>query len=533
MSGAFRFSSSPIDLPAEREAVADAACGGFASFEGWVREQNDGRPVRSLEYEAYVALAVREGERIVEEARRRFGVRHVRCVHRVGHLELGEVAVWVGASAAHRAEAFAACRFVIDEVKHRVPIWKKEHYVSGDSGWVNCERCAQPHVHEGERDHAHDHAHDDVQPTAGRQGTLVDYSRQVKLREVGTHGQQKLRRARVLVIGAGGLGVPVLGYLAGAGVGVLGVMDGDVLEASNLHRQTIYTLAEVGRPKALLAAQRLRALNPEVDVRAHTERAERASLAALIGGYDVVVDCTDNFATTYAIHDAAREAQVHAVYASVYQFEGQLQVVRAKERGSCIRCVWDLATPDGVVGNCAEAGVLGPVPGVLGSLQALETLKLILDLPGALRDEVAIIDLSSLAVRRIRAPRRAECSGGCVRVPSGDAAPADLELAFESLAQVPAAGYELIDIREPDEVLAQPVAIPTRQLTVASLLDAPDRLPAGRDVVLMCARGSRSRGAATMLRAQGYTRVWSLAGGLNAYLAPAPVPHGAPFVQRR
>jgi molybdopterin synthase catalytic subunit len=138
----FRFTRSPIDAAALRAALADPACGGFASFEGWVRDHNEGQRVRHLEYEAFEALAVREGERIVAEAIARFGVTRAACEHRLGDLVIGEVAVWVGASAPHRNEAFLAARYIIDEVKHRLPIWKKEHYLGGDSGWVNCERCA-------------------------------------------------------------------------------------------------------------------------------------------------------------------------------------------------------------------------------------------------------------------------------------------------------------------------------------------------------------------------------------------------------
>jgi molybdopterin synthase catalytic subunit len=141
MSG-FRFSRHSIEPPALAAELADPGCGGYAAFEGWVRDTNEGQPVRRLEYEAFEALALREGERIIAEAITRFGVRHAACVHRVGELGIGELAVWVGVSAPHRDEAFGACRYIIDEVKHRLPIWKKEHYVNGDSGWVNCERCA-------------------------------------------------------------------------------------------------------------------------------------------------------------------------------------------------------------------------------------------------------------------------------------------------------------------------------------------------------------------------------------------------------
>jgi molybdopterin synthase catalytic subunit len=143
----FSFSEIAIDCDALRRQLTDPASGGYCAFEGWVRNNNEGHAVTRLEYEAFVELAIKEGERIVNEAVTRFGVKRALCVHRVGSLAIGDVAVWVGVSSGHRDEAFKACRYIIDEVKHRVPIWKKEHYVSGDSGWVNCERCAE-HAHE-------------------------------------------------------------------------------------------------------------------------------------------------------------------------------------------------------------------------------------------------------------------------------------------------------------------------------------------------------------------------------------------------
>ena len=157
---AFEFRSVPFSPEAFRTQLADASCGGYASFEGWVRDHNEGRRVLRLEYEAYEALAVKEGERIIADALDRYGVRRAACVHRVGELAIGELAVWVGVSAAHRDEAFAACRYVIDEVKLRVPIWKKEHYADGDSGWVNCERCAHP----ASPEHGHSRAAERPEP---------------------------------------------------------------------------------------------------------------------------------------------------------------------------------------------------------------------------------------------------------------------------------------------------------------------------------------------------------------------------------
>jgi molybdopterin synthase catalytic subunit len=159
----FRFSAAALDARALRLELADPACGGFAAFEGWVRNHNEGLQVTHLQYEAFEPLGLREGERIIGEACERFGIRSALCVHRLGQLELGEIAVWVGVAAEHRDEAFGACRYIIDEVKHRLPIWKKEHYQSGDSGWVNCERCAAGGQDSASAQntaaHAHGHSH--------------------------------------------------------------------------------------------------------------------------------------------------------------------------------------------------------------------------------------------------------------------------------------------------------------------------------------------------------------------------------------
>lgn len=523
---AFSFATTPIDTEAERRRVLDPACGGYASFEGWVRDHNEGQQVQHLEYEAFELLAAREGERIIAEAVLRFGVEHASCVHRVGDLMLGEMAVWVGVSARHRQEAFLACRYIIDEVKHRVPIWKKEHYVNGDSGWVNCERCAvipqgpgSEHTHEHSHPAAHAHTH---APTAPIRPS-ADYSRQQALKEVGTEGQAKLRAARVLVVGAGGLGVPVLSYLAGAGIGRLGIVDGDTLDASNLHRQPLYGFDDIGRPKAQLAAARLRALNPDIDVQPYGLRLSAANAAELISSWDLVIDCTDNFSAKFLINDVCVTARKPAILSSIYQYEGQLQVIRPDSHGACLRCIWPEATRDGLVGNCAEAGVLGPVPGVFGSLQALEALKILLGLPGQLGDELLVMDLLTLQISRMKARRATACAAGpCARIPAATPlSHAMLEMRFDSLQAAQAAGYTVIDIREPDEVAEE--ALPgtgIRLMSMQRLLRTDARLSAGEPVLLVCATGRRSLATAQTLHERGFARVVSLIGGLAGLRAP-------------
>ena len=512
MNAPFTFSAAPLDPAALQRGLRDARCGGFAAFEGWVRNHNEGHAVTRLEYEAFAELAEKEGARIVQAAIEKFGVTRAACVHRIGSLAIGDIAVWVGVSAVHRDEAFRACRYIIDEVKHRVPIWKKEHYVNGDSGWVNCERCAAPPAHEHEHDtgHHHHHAHAPLAPAP-------DYSRQVALREVGVAGQARLRAAAVLVVGAGGLGVPVLQYLAGAGVGRLGIVDGDRLEPSNLHRQTWYALADCGREKATLAAERVRALNPDVHVETHAARLDTGNAERLVQGYDLVLDCSDNFSTKFLLNDVALRTGKPVLFASVYQYEGQLQLVAGDDASPCLRCVWPEATRDGLVGNCAEAGVLGPVPGVFGSLQALEALKLLLGLPGLARNEMLIFDLITLSTQRLRARRASDCVAH-QRAAAGPAPPAQpvetLDLQFGSLPEAVAAGYTLVDVRDMHERQAEPVPgslhLPmTKLLTEAVNLDLEGRY------LLLCATGKRSGAAADLLRSQGFRECRSLRGGLK------------------
>lgn len=508
----FRFSSTSLDGSALRAGLNDPSCGGYAAFEGWVRDHNEGRRVHRLEYEAFEPLAIKEGERIIAEAIARFGVEHAACVHRIGALEIGETAVWVGVTAHHRDEAFRACRYIIDEVKHRVPIWKKEHYENGDSGWVNCERCAE---HAGE--HLNTHGTDD-HATA----LTPDYSRQTALKEVGNAGQERLRRASVLVVGCGGLGVPVMTYLAAAGIGRIGLVDADRLEASNLHRQTLYSLADVGKPKVELAAARLRALNPEVEIHTHAMRLDAATAPGIIEPYSLIIDCTDNFSTKFMLNDTCVRLRKPVIFSSVYQYEGQLQVVRPERGGACLRCVWPEATRDGLVGNCAEAGVLGPVPGTFGSLQALEALKLLLDLPGQLAEELLVMDLLTLSVTRVHTRRAANCPDHALALQARESPiprtdQAETELSFDSLEEALADGFEVIDIREPHELarLATPCSS-ARHVPMAQLLHGRPDMPAGNRYLLVCASGKRSLAAAQELRSRGHAEVFSLRGGIAA-----------------
>jgi molybdopterin/thiamine biosynthesis adenylyltransferase/rhodanese-related sulfurtransferase len=340
-----------------------------------------------------------------------------------------------------------------------------------------------------------------------------DYSRQILLKEIGAQGQAALARSRVLVVGAGGLGSPLLQYLAGAGVGFLGIIDADTLDPSNLHRQPIYALADVGRQKAALALAAVKRINPTVQVESHPVRLDANNALELIRGYDVVADCSDNFRTKYLINDAAVLAHRPAVFASVYQYEGQLQVYKPESRHACLRCLWPDAIADGVVGNCAEAGVLGPVPGTFGTLQALLTLKILLGLSGQLEGELLLLDFMNFSSLKLKAPRRAECRApDCAHIQEIAAEDPEIEVALGSLADAAKLGFEVIDIRTAEEVAARPA--PVRHIAMPVLLEDPSLLSPGREFLLVCASGKRSLTAARELRKRGFA-VRSLAGGLQ------------------
>ncbi|WP_426703202.1 ThiF family adenylyltransferase [Rhodanobacter sp. Col0626] len=354
---------------------------------------------------------------------------------------------------------------------------------------------------------------------------VPDYSRQTRLHGVGEAGQAKLADARVLVIGAGGLGCPVLMYLAGAGVGTLGIVDGDRLDASNLHRQTLYDACGVGKKKVQLAARRITALNPTINISTYDEPLHAGNIADVFAQYDLVVECSDDMHSRYLCNDAAVTTVTPLILASIYQYEGQLQVVSASPGTPCLRCLWPDEPAPGIAGSCVESGVLGSVPGVLGAMQATEALKLLLDLPRPADNALLLVNLLEGSSQRLSIDPARGCAlhGGCIEVARQSFAKAKdertVDLAFADLADAIAAGYTLVDVREPAEIEAQPLSVSSRSLPSTQIETRAAELPDGR-VLLICASGRRSGHAARNLRGQGLGNIHSLAGGL-ASLTPA------------
>jgi len=238
---------------------------------------------------------------------------------------------------------------------------------------------------------------------------IARYSRHILLSEVGGTGQARLRAARVLVVGAGGLGSPALLYLAAAGVGTIGLIDDDRVELSNLQRQIAHTTARVGQAKVASAAEAARAINPAVAIETHEARLNPANALELIGGYDLVCDGSDNFETRFLVADACVLARRTLVSAAVLRFDGQLSVFKPHVGGPCYRCLHPAAPPPGLVPSCSEAGILGAVTGVMGTLQATEALKEIVGIGESLSGRLLIWDALSARMRTIRLPRDPAC----------------------------------------------------------------------------------------------------------------------------
>jgi molybdopterin/thiamine biosynthesis adenylyltransferase/rhodanese-related sulfurtransferase len=352
------------------------------------------------------------------------------------------------------------------------------------------------------------------------------YSRHLLLPEIGPAGQQKLKAARVLVVGCGGLGCPVLQYLAAAGVGTLGLLDFDHVDDSNLQRQVLYATADVGRPKAVVAAEKLRAQNPFILLHTHQEVLSASNALGLFTGYDIVVDCSDNFATRYLVNDACVILGKPLVFGAIFKFEGQVSVFNY-QNGPTYRCLYPEPPTPGDAPNCSEIGVLGVLPGLVGTMQANETLKIILEIGAVLGGRMLLIDALSMRFQTIRfravaayqqlTELAADYAAFCGEAPL-EAVPARApEITADELKdwQRSARPLQLLDVREPHEHALRSIGgqlVPLGQLADGLATLAPD-VP----VVVHCASGVRSQKAALLLMSNGFAEVYSLRNGLADY----------------
>jgi len=366
---------------------------------------------------------------------------------------------------------------------------------------------------------------------------LQRYHRHLILPEIGADGQRRLKAARVLLIGAGGLGSPAALYLAAAGVGQLGVVDADDVELSNLQRQVLHDTESVGTPKVESAAARLRAINPHVEVVTHRTRLTSANAMRLLADHDVIVDGSDNFPTRYLVNDACVLLGKPNVYGSVLRFEGQASVFSVGD-GPCYRCLFRDPPPPGLVQNCADSGVLGVLPGLIGVVQAAEAIKLITGAGELLAGRLLLVDGLRMRFRTIDVARDPECRacgtreittlidyeafcGVAPAAPTNASADDDSdedEITPRALAERMSVrtAPSLLDVREPYEWMI--ARLPDAQLVpLDALPDAVSTLDPGAELVVYCHHGIRSTAAVAWLRERGFRRVRNLTGGIDRW----------------
>lgn len=350
---------------------------------------------------------------------------------------------------------------------------------------------------------------------------LARYSRQLTLPELGLEGQRRLSEASVLIVGAGGLGSPAALYLAAAGVGRIGIVDDDTVELSNLHRQILHTTSDVGRAKAASAAATIARLNPGVRVDPIARRVDAANAPAVIAGYDLVVDGSDNYPTRYAVNDACAAADKPWVYGSVERFSGQVAVFGVAH-GPCYRCLYPNPPMPGSTASCEEIGVLGAVPGVIGALQAVEALKWIARIGAAQGGRLLQFDMLHGQIRAISVDRDPSCiacgdRAGARAAPPTDDPPirSDIEPVELSRLLRQADAPALLDVRERWEWSVSRIDNATL-LPLSELEEGVNTLDRARALVVFCHHGTRSGLAAEWLRAQGF-RASNLTGGIDRW----------------
>jgi len=367
------------------------------------------------------------------------------------------------------------------------------------------------------------------------QQQIQRYSRHLILPEVGMEGQRKLRRARVLVIGAGGLGSPTLSYLAAAGVGTIGIVDFDTVDLTNLQRQIIYTTQDVGRSKLETAAARVRGMNPDVSVRTHEARLTSENALEILRDYDVVVDGTDNFPTRYLVNDACVMLGIPNVYGSIFRFEGQASVFHYGD-GPCYRCVYPEPPPPGLVPSCAEGGVLGVLPGIIGTIQATETVKILLGRGQPLSGRLLVLDALKMRFRELKLRRNPDCPV-CGTHPTVTALidyaefcgirgeemeaedlGAEWEISAPELKKKLDAGEDvfILDVRNPEEAEISRIEGSTL-IPLGELAQRVAELSTADPIVVHCRSGARSAKAVEFLRTVGFRKVKNLVGGINAW----------------
>ncbi len=363
---------------------------------------------------------------------------------------------------------------------------------------------------------------------------LERYGRQMILPEIGAKGQVKLKNAKVLIVGAGGLGSPVAIYLASIGVGTLGIIDADKVELNNLHRQVLHTTKDIGKSKVLSAKEKIRQLNPHVEVVIYKERFSEANAAQLVKDYDFVIDGTDNFPTRYLINDACVLAGKPFVFGGIFRFEGQCSVFGVKD-GPCYRCFMQEPPKAEDIPSCAEAGVLGVLPGMIGLLQANEAIKLICGIGEPLKGRLLIFDALNTSFREVKLKKNSGCAVcgqnptikkiepvdlpvACVLNPNSNGVPEITVSELKKKMRKKNSDFMLVDVREKPEWDAGHINGAVLK-PMSTLQQTFHEIPKDKPVYLHCGGGGRSSRAVQFLQSQGYTNAFNVKGGYKAWVA--------------
>lgn len=353
----------------------------------------------------------------------------------------------------------------------------------------------------------------------------IRYARQLSLPEMGEDGQKKLKSARILCVGAGGLGTPALFYLAAAGIGHIEIMDDEVVELSNLQRQILYSMDDLGQKKALIAAKRLTALNNDITVLASDEKLQIDNANQYLSKCDIVLDCTDNFATRYLLNDVAYELKKPIVSASIFQFAGQCSIFAA-ENGPCYRCLYPSPPPKEWIPDCASGGIFGVMAGLLGTIQAMEAIKYILNIGQTLVGRLLMIDALNLQFREYQVKQNPDCDlchhrkpfqtlpryqeNYCMQVE-------DITVQEVKDLQQQGANFLILDVREPSEY--DEANMGGKLIPIGQLPDRLEELDKEQLIVVHCKSGGRSRRAVEFMMGAGFKNVKNLKGGITAWLA--------------
>lgn len=475
-------------------------CGGIFVFEGRVRLSNNKKLVKHIEYECHYPLAYNIFNALIIKIKKKFQLNYFQCVHRVGKVKAGECALWLGIRSIHRNDSIHACDYIITYIKNKFPIWKKEIYYNSKHSWI-----------------------DDSNILLNKKKVIKFnkkdfYSRQVLIPSIGEHGQKKLENKSILIVGAGGLGSAVITYLIRAGIGKIGICEYDTVEISNLHRQILYSLKDIGKKKSYILKEKLKHINPFIKVEIYQKLLSIKNVRFFFKKYDLILDCTDNFSTKFLINDASFFYKKPIIRASVHHFFGQLEVYNSIWKSACIRCLWATFPDDKKIGSCSQNGIIGAVTGVIGSMQALTAIKYLLNIGENLKNKITMIDLLNINYNKLKTIKNNKC------ILCGDN-PTLFKLnkknyKYNATNKIEISkidfiknknNYTLIDIREiknNNTYMHFAMSILHTKLSFFS-----SQLKNNKKYLLFCSNGKQSLQAASWLRQLGFYNIYSLDGG--------------------